>query len=273
VADVHIGMGQSLEAQGDTNQAMTEYKEALAKDPKRADAYVRLAVLADGMAKFPEAMQWYQQALELQPDNPDILCDLGYSLYLQKDWKEAESNLRQAIALAPDHKRAHNNLGSILARMGLVDEALVEFRKGGCSPAGAHVNLAFVLTLEGRWPEARQQYEIALREEPSFVPAQKGLHELNVLIARAGPARVEWDHMAASTPPQPRSEGQAAAIRGVMPEDSAEQIVPSLSPSQGTIDGAKGFDALPTPPLPIWSTVPGWRRPVLEEGRSAHNGS
>jgi hypothetical protein len=124
----------------------------------------------------------------VQPGNAEVYCNMGYSLSLQHRWTEAEMNLRQAVALAPNHRRAHNNLGLVLAHSERWDEALTEFRKGGCDEAEAHVNLAFVLTLERCWPEARAHYEQALTLQPASTAAREGLDQLQALVARTGAA-------------------------------------------------------------------------------------
>lgn len=183
-ADVQYAIGRSLELRGEGEQAMAAYREALRRDPHRADAQARLAILYDQQGRFDESAALYRNALAAQPGNPDLYCDMGYSLSLQHRWAEAEMNLRQAIALAPNHRRAHNNLGLVLAHAGRPDDALAEFRKGGCDEADAHVNLAFVLTLERSWPEARAHYERALALRPSLAAAQKGLEEVSALLAR-----------------------------------------------------------------------------------------
>jgi Tfp pilus assembly protein PilF len=184
VADVQIAYGRTLEKRGETAAAMATYTEALKQDPSRADALDRLAVLHDRQGKFEEAERLHRQAVAAQPQNADIQCNWGYSLYLQGRWAEAEGSFRQALAADPGHGRAHNNLGLVLAHAGRQEEALAEFRRGGCSEAEAHSNLAFGLTLEGCWPEARQHYEAALTADPSSEPAMKGLRELQVVLAK-----------------------------------------------------------------------------------------
>jgi Tfp pilus assembly protein PilF len=181
VADVQIAQGRSLEKQGELTQAAVAYREALKRDPNRADAYLRLAILHDKEGKFKESQEFYQLALKGMPGNPDIYCNVGYSLSLQERWAEAEMNLRQAVALAPEHSRAHNNLGLVLAHQGRAAEALAEFRRAGCTEAEGQVNLAYVLTLEKHWAEARQHYERALALDASSVAAQKGLQELDAV--------------------------------------------------------------------------------------------
>jgi Tfp pilus assembly protein PilF len=187
VADVQMALGRSLEKRGEWAQANAAYLEALRHDPKRTDAYARLAAVSACQGKFDESAELFKKALAVQPGNADLFCDMGYSLYLQGRWDEARMNLRQALALQPEHGRAHNNLGLVLARTGHSEEAFLEFRKAGCGPAEAHNNLAFALSLAGRWDEAQTQYNQALAANPASLTAKKGLREVQGLLARANP--------------------------------------------------------------------------------------
>ena len=184
-ADVQVAIGRSLENRGETEQAMAAYLEAVKRDPHRADAYLRLAVLCDYQGKCKESAKYYRQALKESPGNPDIFCDMGYSLYLQHRWEEAEINLRQALALSHDHRRARMNLGLLLARTNRVGEALVEFRTAKCSVADANINVGYALTLDRQWDGARQHYQRALAAEPSSDAAKDGLRDLRVVMAKA----------------------------------------------------------------------------------------
>ena len=184
VADVQVALGRSLERQGATVRAMAAYNEALRADPSRADAALRLATLYDKDGKFKEGLPFYQKALAAYPGDPDIFCDMGYSLYLQGRLVEAEINLRQALALAPDKARAHNNLGLVLAASDRSEEALAEFRRAGCPEADAQINLAFALTLENKWAEAHKRYQMALAVDASSAAARKGLQELDTALGK-----------------------------------------------------------------------------------------
>src|SRR4051812_14538773 len=184
VADVQVALGRVQERRGEVGQAQATYLEALKHDASRADACERLGVLCDRQGKAAEAREWYEKARAAQKANPDLLCNLGYSHYIQSRWAEAEDALRQAIALSPDHRRAHNNLGLVLAHTGREQEALAEFRKAGCTEAESRSNLAFALTLKRRWPEARACYERALAADPSSAPARNGLRQVNALLTK-----------------------------------------------------------------------------------------
>jgi tetratricopeptide (TPR) repeat protein len=189
VADVKIAYARTLEKHGDVARATAAYLEALKQDPTRGDAYSRLAILYDQQGKFAESLEARQKALVARPGDPDLYCDMGYSLYLQRRWDEAEMNLKQALALAPDHARAHNNLGLVLGHAGRSEAALAEFHKAGCNEADARANLAFAWTLEGRLPDARQQYKSALAADPSSTVTKKEIKELDAVVSRLELAR------------------------------------------------------------------------------------
>jgi Tfp pilus assembly protein PilF len=237
-ADVQTAFGRSLEKRGDWERAMTAYREAIKRDPHRADACWRLAVLQDRHVKGEDSGELYRKALEALPDNADLYCDLGYSLYLRGCWTDAETNLRQALKLATDHRRAHNNLALLLAHTDRGEEALAEFRKGGCSEADAHTYLAFALTLQRHLDEAREHYELALAADRSSEPARQGLRELNRLTAKLAAHAPAVGSGPAPSAPQPgkpaaevRQAGWSAKPSGAPAPPPAASELEVTSPS------------------------------------------
>lgn len=242
-ADVQVALGRTYEKRGQADQALAAYAEAVKHDPKRTDAYARLAILNDRQGKFKESAELYRKALQTSPGNPDIFCDMGYSMYLQRRWAEAEMNLQQALVLKPDHARAHNNLGLVLAQTDRPEDALSHFRKAG-TEAEAHLNLAFALTLDRHWEEARAQYELALSANPSLEQAKNGLRELDKLLAKTSrpnpspgpnPPRAtvvaqEQPANSAQVPSNPR--GQVIQVAKIQWEDSPAEPTESPEPIQ-----------------------------------------
>jgi Tfp pilus assembly protein PilF len=184
-ANVKAECAHMLEKRDDLAGAMTAYQEARAQDPSNLDALLGMARVYDAQGRFADSMDCYKKAEAAKPHSSKVACNYGYSLYLQGRHAEAEAALRQALARQPDNAPAHTNLGLVLARTGRRAEAIVEFRRAGCSAADAHVNVAFALTLEKSWAEARAEYEKALALEPSSAAARKGLQDLEMVVARA----------------------------------------------------------------------------------------
>lgn len=199
-ADMQIAMGRLAERRGSLDEAMKAYQSALTRDKTRSDAHHRLAVLLDRQGKFRESAELYRKALELDPGSADVYCDMGYSLYLQRRFDEAERNYKQAIVLSPDHARSRNNLALLMARTGRTGEALAEFQKGGSRPAQAHANVAFALSLDKRWDEARRHYELALQLDPTSPVTRSRLQELTTIAARIDTATPDGSRIAAHDP-------------------------------------------------------------------------
>jgi Tfp pilus assembly protein PilF len=174
-----------LERHGELAAALTAYQDAHAQDPSNLDALLGLARVYDAQGRFADSMDCYRKAETAKPHSTKVACNYGYSLYLQGRHAEAEAALRQALARQPDNAPAHTDLGLVLARTGRRAEAVAEFRRAGCGAADAHVNVAFALTLEKSWSEARAEYQKALALEPSSAAAKKGLQDLEMVVARA----------------------------------------------------------------------------------------
>jgi Flp pilus assembly protein TadD len=229
VGDVQVALARTLEQRGELRQAIQCYAEAVRNDPTRADAWVRMGVLADKEGMFTESAEYYHRALTLRPHDADTYCNLGYGLYLQQRYDQAEAALRRAVALRPDHQRAQNNLGLVLARSGRGPEALDAFRRAGCSKADSHLNLAYGMTLNGDMAGARQQYELALACEPDCDAAQKGLRNLETLVARLQPAAE------AVTPAMTNRDLQPTAVTPALfpapaPSEEPPAALPPLPP-------------------------------------------
>jgi len=223
VANVKLSMARSLEQRREAEPAMSVYREAVEKDPQKALGYWRMAVLKDRQGNVKESEELYRQALKLEPKNAEIHCDFGYSLYLQRRWADSEDSLRQALALNSKLARAHNNLGLVLAQTDRRDESLAEFRKAGCKEAEARANLAFVLTLNRQWDDARAQYELALDANSDSAAAKSGLESLNTLVAKSSG---ETGTVALASGELPEEAGRATTsapvVRGAAPSQPEE---------------------------------------------------
>ena len=80
-----------------------------------AVAHKILAAALDAKGQTEEAIRQYREAIRLKPAYADALCDLGTALDKTGQTDEAIRQLQEAIRLKPGHAEAHYNLGNILA--------------------------------------------------------------------------------------------------------------------------------------------------------------
>lgn len=183
-ADVYFSLGRSAEKQGNLQEAIRLYQATILKNKKSGEAHWRLAICMDKSGNFQKSANHYHEALKLMPGNPEIFCDYGYSLALQNKWIDSEINLKQSIAIQPELRRAHNNLGLVLAQGSKLEEARREFQIGGLTLPEAHWNLAQILVSQSRWEEARNEFNTIQVLVPEDRKVASELNSLNKLVAK-----------------------------------------------------------------------------------------
>ena len=106
----HVGLGNVFDAKGQQDEAIAEYRKALAlkSDLPQAHSYLGNAFLKKGL--FDEAIAEYRKVIELKPDDAEAHNSLAVALHDKKQYGGAIAEYRKAIALKPDFAEAHNNL-------------------------------------------------------------------------------------------------------------------------------------------------------------------
>jgi Flp pilus assembly protein TadD len=260
---VHIDFGRVFETQGNIDAAILEYQDALAvvqskrrgtlRPADEALAHRRIGGAMDRQGRFAQAETHYKKALKLNPKDPKIWNDAGYSYYLQGRWDDAERTLKTAARLSPDDDRIRTNLGLTLAAAGRTDQALPLLSQSNGDAVG-HANLGYLLAASGQVDLARRQYETALALRPDLQLARRALTRLDLQVrgaqspvapdasvaqgTRSTAPAIDPDVTQASTsrvkipPPVPGDlipVARAAAMLGARPDMSSSSSSPTSS--------------------------------------------
>jgi len=87
----------------------------------------------DQMEEYETARQNYNRALQITPNDPNVLTNLGLSHALSGDLRSAEMWLRRAAAMPDAGSTARENLAMVLQLQGRTEEAERELRLAGLS--------------------------------------------------------------------------------------------------------------------------------------------
>ena len=87
-----------------------------------------LATFYREQARYKEAAEQLQQAVELTPDNASAWTSLGTTYLSMGRYQDAESAFRSSLALAPTFN-AYQALGMTYYRMRRFDEAITVFEQ------------------------------------------------------------------------------------------------------------------------------------------------
>jgi Tfp pilus assembly protein PilF len=176
-AQVNLKLAENFERTGHPVEAAAYYERAREADPKLQCIAKHLATLYDRIGKTDQALAEFQTALKAAPNDPEVLNSLGYFHYNRGQWEDAEKYLRHAVDADPKYRRAWVNLGLDLCQQHRYEEGLAAFTHA-VSKAEAHSNVAFILTVQGKFEEARREYRQALELNPNLTIARQAMAKL-----------------------------------------------------------------------------------------------
>jgi TolB-like protein/DNA-binding winged helix-turn-helix (wHTH) protein/tetratricopeptide (TPR) repeat protein len=165
-------------SRADIERRIAYFKDAIAKDPTFALAYVGMAgaygELGGSFAGAPTdetrraAIRAARKALELDPGLAEPHVQLGEILKRQFRWADAEAEYKQALALNPNNAEAHVGYAAWLASHGRLDEALAWSRRAReLDPLGeAGVGIGWILFHARRYDESIREFRSVLAVHP-----------------------------------------------------------------------------------------------------------
>ncbi|GLO71768.1 hypothetical protein MACH17_32850 [Phaeobacter inhibens] len=167
---VHTNLGDLLRQQEDYGGAVAAYDTALDLMDESVEGrwfllYAR-GICHERLKNWEQAEADFRAALEIRPDQPQVLNYLGYSL-VEKQIKldEALSMIERAVAARPDAGYIVDSLGWVLYRLGRYEEAVGHMETAvELMPVDPVVNdhLGDVYWAVGRAREAEFQWKRAL---------------------------------------------------------------------------------------------------------------
>lgn len=173
-----LNRAELAEKQGKTREAIRYYEQAAALNPSLQHISRRLAVMYDQSGADSKARAAYEHAVQLQPNDADLMNDFGVFNLRREDWRTAEAWFQRCLALDAGHERALTNLGKSLAMQNRIGEAYNAFSQVS-GPAAAYSNLGVLLARQGRTEEARKHFQQAVNIDGSIQPARRFLTELD----------------------------------------------------------------------------------------------
>lgn len=134
-----------MEAKNRLEDAESDYRQAVALNPKFFLAHLDLGVLLAGQQRWEEAAASFRAAGALRPAATAPILNLGTVYYLRNDLAGAEREFRQVLSVNPGNLEARFSLAKALGRLGRLAESRDEFRE--------------VLERDPDYPRARQHLE------------------------------------------------------------------------------------------------------------------
>ena len=185
-----VKLGKVQIAEGAADLALATYQQSIKDNPREVTFYILAGELYEAKNQWDQAKAMYQQALNVQSDNPTASNNLAY-LILQQG-----GNVDLALAMAqtarrgiPDSPNFADTLGWAYYQKGVYQSAINFFKEslrlnekqGGADDADVHYHLGLAYQKTNQPALARQQFERSLKikpDSPDAASARKALAEL-----------------------------------------------------------------------------------------------
>nr|WP_254439338.1 tetratricopeptide repeat protein [Ruegeria arenilitoris] len=236
-----LGRAEVLGRSGKTDAAAEVLQNLAAQSPDLPSVHVALADLQRRQEDYADAVRTYDTAIELTEQgisgNWFLYYARGISHERLKNWDSAEADFRKALELNPDQPQVLNYLGySLVERKEKLDEALDMIERAvAARPDSGYIvdSLGWVLFRLGRYDEAVGHMERAVELMPVDPVVNDHLGDVYWAVGRAREAEFQWKRALSFIDPED-TDGEADPDRirrkleigldAVLAEEGAEPL-------------------------------------------------
>jgi tetratricopeptide (TPR) repeat protein len=173
-----LAQGNQAFAKRAYSEAVEIYQDLLELDPRSAEALHNLGSALARLGLLSDAEGYLRQAINIRPEFAEAHCTLGIVLHSKGENTESEIWLRRALKLKPNYLEARTHHGMSLLALGRLQEAKSRFAKVlkvAPRDAGTIFLLGQIARMEGRFAEAESHYKRALKINPKMPNALAAL--------------------------------------------------------------------------------------------------
>ncbi len=171
--------------------------------PNNHDVLFEFGMIALRMPLFPDAIQAFQEALQVQPNDSKAIYGLGRAQIGLTKFQDARGSFERYLRLRPDDASGYYALGFVLRALQQIPEARQEFERS-IQLQPAQTQSYFCLGLldldENKLDEASQHFAEALQQDPKHAGALSGLGRIEFQRKQYAPASALLQQAIASDP-------------------------------------------------------------------------
>ncbi len=244
IAQYAILNGATYLSNGKQNEAIKEFKKALAFDPQNATAHTNIGKIYQNQGKLPEAIKEFKSVAQNDRTSVTARNDLGNAYLQAKQYNDAEKEFKTAAKMDPINPLADYTLGLLYTQTSRYGDAEAQFKKvGKVSPRDGNVpySLGVLYNKMGRPEDAAKQLVKSLTLKKDFAAANYELGAAYVALGDTDKAAAQLKIL------DTKKSSLANDLGGLLNKPKMVYIDSSSS---------RSFSALLGPRTPLWMLDP-----------------
>lgn len=235
-----LQLGLNLADLDRQEEAVTHLKALLDQDPDDMRAYLALGGVYSSKENFRAAADVYDQAVarldKPETSNWNIFYQRGIAYERLKEWPKAEPNFRKALELQPEQPQVLNYLGYSWVDMDMnLEEGLDMIRKAvELRPSDGYIvdSLGWAYYKLGRFDEAVTELERAVSLKPDDPILNDHLGDAYWRVGRKLEATFQWSHARDMKPePDVLAQVQKKLAEGLPPPEGKKAAGTPAAPA------------------------------------------
>ncbi len=168
--------GNAYSREGQYEEAMECYEKAIKMQPENAVFYYNRGTAYGKCKEYDKALADYNMAIKIDPQNSYAYNNRGNVYYNRREYEKAMSDYNMAIKIDPQYSRAYNNRGIVYYNRGEFENALSDYNaaiKYDSQYTDAYNNRGNLYYKLGEYEKALSDYDVALSLDPQHEEALK----------------------------------------------------------------------------------------------------
>jgi len=232
VPTLYVSLGVALRDDGDDQEALEAFEEAVRLDPSYLKAWLNLGVTRLEINEPVQALDALERAGVLAPGNPSVWYNKGLVLEALGRTDEALDAYARTVMLDPGEPAADYRKGKLLARLGRYEESLAAYAAAVSidkSHAGAYIGMGRSYEKMGRQDKAVELFMKAIEVQPDQVIAYGDLGRILLATGKTQEATEVFRMATAIDPLDPvAGKGLVIAYLNAGDEEKARAYIQSL---------------------------------------------
>ncbi|MCG2726750.1 MAG: SpoIID/LytB domain-containing protein [Elusimicrobia bacterium] len=233
---------------GDITKSADEYLFNARLNPQNIMPLLNAGIVYKQLGKYENSIKIFRQALDINPDDSDILCELGWLKFHLAEYQDAAELFEKAIKNRPNHTRSLLGLGSVYSHLNRKVDAinyLKKYKKLRPDFSGIDYIIAWDYVNFKMYEEAEQYLIEALRKDPSFIEARLPLAGIYARGHKFNEAWNQYYRVLDYAPKHPVASKMIKVLEGKLTKQP-EEIRPPFKikgpPKLAPIDALKELD-------------------------------